>query len=176
MPSEKVLREKQEIVAQLTEKLQSAGGVFVDYSGITVVEDTEMRRAMRNAGVDYAVVKNTLTRFAAKNVGFDALNPILNGTTALAVSKDDPVAAAKLICEYADKPNSKIKIKAGFVNGKIISPEEVKNLAKLPPKEILVAQVLGTMMAPVSGFVNVLNANIRGLAVALKAIADKKSA
>ncbi|HHT17509.1 MAG TPA: 50S ribosomal protein L10 [Papillibacter sp.] len=176
MPNEKVLSEKQAIVAELTEKLKSAGGVLVDYSGITVVEDTEMRRAMRNAGVDYAVVKNTLTRFAAKNVGFDELDPILNGTTALAVSAEDPVAAAKLISEYAGKPNSKIKVKAGFVSGKVISPAEVDALAKLPPKEVLVAQVLGTMMAPISGFVNVLNANIRGLAVALQAIADKKSA
>jgi large subunit ribosomal protein L10 len=124
MPNEKVLSEKQAIVAQLTEKLKSAGGVFVDYSGITVVEDTEMRRAMRNAGVEYTVVKNTLTRFAAKNVGFDALDPILNGTTALAVSADDPVAAAKLVSEYANKPNSKIKVKAGFVNGKVISPAD----------------------------------------------------
>lgn len=176
MPNDKVLREKQEIVAQLTEKLKSAGGVFVDYSGITVLEDTEMRRAMRNAGVEYTVVKNTLTRFAAKNVGFDALDPILNGTTALAVSASDPVAAAKLVSEYAGKPNSKIKIKAGFVNGKIITPSEVEALAKLPSREVLVAQVLGTMMAPVSGFVNVLNANIRGLAVVIQAIADKKSA
>jgi large subunit ribosomal protein L10 len=176
MPNAKVLSEKQAIVAELTEKLKSAGGVLVDYSGITVAEDTEMRKKMREAGVDYTVVKNTLTRFAAKNVGFDAFDPHLNGTTALAVSAEDPVAAAKLINEYASKKDAKIKIKVGFVNGKIISPAEVKALADLPPKDVLVAQVLSTMMAPISGLANVLNANIRGLAVALQAIADKKSA
>jgi large subunit ribosomal protein L10 len=176
MPNATVLSEKQAIVAELTEKLKSAAGVLVDYSGITVAEDTEMRKAMRKAGVDYAVVKNTLTRFAAKNVGFDALDPHLNGTTSLAVSATDPVAAAKIINEYASKKDAKIKIKAGFVSGKVITDAQVKALADLPPKEVLVAQVLGTMMAPISGLANVLNANIRGLAVALQAIADKKSA
>ncbi|UOO37018.1 50S ribosomal protein L10 [Oscillospiraceae bacterium CM] len=176
MPNDKVLSEKKAVVEALTEKLKGAAGVLVDYSGITVSEDTEMRRAMRNANVDYAVVKNTLTRFAAKNVGFDGLDPFLNGTTALAVSADDPVAPAKILSEYAGKPNSKISIKAGFVNGKLISAAEVTALAELPPKEVLVAQVLGTMIAPVSGLATVLNANIRGLAVALQAIADQKSA
>lgn len=176
MPNAKVLSEKQAIVAELTEKLSGAAGVLVDYSGITVAADTEMRKAMRAAGVDYAVVKNTLTRFAAKNVGFDALDPHLNGTTALAVSATDPVAAARIINEYASKKDSKIKIKAGFVSGKIINEAEVKALAELPSKEVLVAQVLGTMIAPISGLANVLNANIRGLAVALQAIADQKSA
>lgn len=176
MPNAKVLSEKQAIVEELTGKLKSTAGVLVDYSGITVAEDTELRKAMRAIGVDYAVVKNTLTRFAANNVGFEALDPHLNGTTALAVSAEDPVAAAKIINEYASKKDSKIKIKAGFVNGKLITEAEVKALAELPPKDVLVAQVLGTMIAPISGLANVLNANIRGLAVALQAIADKKSA
>ncbi len=175
MPNDKVLSEKQAIVADLTEKLKYAGGVLVDYSGITVAQDTEMRRALRAANVDYSVVKNTLTRFAAKNVGFDDLDPILNGTTALAVCAEDPVASAKILSEYAGKKDAKIKIKAGFVNGKLISPAEVDALAKLPSKEVLVAQVLGTMIAPITGFATVLNANIRGLAVALQAIADKKN-
>ncbi|MBQ3405283.1 MAG: 50S ribosomal protein L10 [Oscillospiraceae bacterium] len=177
MPNEKVLSEKKAIVEALVEKFQSASaGVLVDYSGTTVATDTELRRAMRAADVDYAVVKNTLARFAANQVGFEALDPILNGTTALAVSTSDPVAPAKILCEYAKKPNSTIKIKAGFVDGKVISAEEVGALADLPSKEVLIAQVLGTMMAPISGLANVCNANIRGLAVALQAIADKKSA
>jgi large subunit ribosomal protein L10 len=176
MPNEKVLSEKKAIVDELTKKLSGAAGVLVDYSGITVAEDTEMRKAMRKAGVDYAVVKNTLTRFAANNVGFQDLDKHLNGTTALAVSATDPVAPAKVINEYASKKDAKIKIKAGFVNGKLINAKEVTALAELPPKEVLVAQVLGTMIAPISGLANVLNANIRGLAVALQAIADQKSA
>lgn len=176
MPNARVLSEKQAIVADLAEKLrESKGGVFVDYTGTTVLNDTEMRRAMRAAGVEYAVVKNTLTRLAANQVGFEELDPILNGPTALAVCPNDPVAAAKIICEYANKKDSTLKVKAGFVDGKVISAEDVQALSELPSKEALVAQVLGTMMAPVTSFVTVLNANIRGLAVALQAIADKKS-
>lgn len=176
MPNARVLSEKQAVVAALAEKLKnSMGGVLVDYTGTTVAVDTEMRRAMRSAGVDYAVVKNTLTRIAANQVGFEELDPVLNGATALAVCGNDPVAAAKVVCEYANKKDSTLKIKAGFVDGKVISAEEVQALSELPSKEALVAQVLGTMMAPVTSFVTVLNANIRGLAVALQAIADKKS-
>lgn len=177
MPNAKVLSEKQAIVESLAEKLSnSCAGVFVDYSGTDVATDTQMRRAMRAAGVEYAVVKNTLTRFAANKVGLEALDSFLNGPTALAISATDPVAPAKLISEYAGKKDSTIKIKVGFVDGKIISDKEIKALAELPPREVLVAQVLGTMIAPISGLANVLNANIRGLAVALNAIAEKKSA
>ncbi len=176
MPNARVLSEKQVIVAELADKLKNAqGGVLVDYSGTNVAVDTEMRRAMRNAGVEYAVVKNTLTKLAANQVGFEALDDVLNGPTALAICNDDPVAAAKIICEYANKKDSTLKVKAGFVDGKVISPAEVQALSELPSKEALVAQVLGTMVAPVTGFLTVLNANIRGLAVALQAIADKKS-
>lgn len=176
MPNARVLSEKQAVVAELTEKLKNAqGGVLVDYTGTSVAMDTEMRRAMRNAGVEYAVVKNTLTKLAINEVGFNALDDVLNGPTALAICHDDPVAAAKVICEYANKKDSTLKVKGGFVDGKVISPAEVQALSELPSKEALVAQVLGTMVAPLTGFVTVLNGNIRGLAVALKAIADKKS-
>ncbi len=175
MPNANVLKEKQAIVAELAEKMRSASaGVLVDYKGITVENDTKLRRELRQAGVEYAVVKNTLTRFAAKEVGFDALDEHLNGTSALAISPSDPVAAAKILCEYAKK-NDKFKIKAGFVDGKLITAEEVKALADLPPKEVLIAKVLGGFNAPISGFVNVLNGNIRGLAVALNAILEQKN-
>ncbi len=176
MPNAKVLSEKQALVAELTEKLKNAqGAVLVDFSGTDVATDTQMRRAMRNAGVEYCVVKNTLTRFAAKQAGFDALDSFLNGPTALAICDSDPVAPAKIICEYADKKDSKLEVKVGIVDGKIIDVNGVKALAELPSKDVLRAQVLGTMIAPISGLANVLNANIRGLAVALQAIADKKS-
>ena len=176
MPNARVLSEKQAVVAELAEKLKNAqGGVLVDYTGTSVAMDTEMRRAMRNAGVEYSVVKNTLTKLAINQVGFDALDDVLNGPTALAICSTDPVAAAKVVCEYANKKESTLKVKGGFVDGKVISPDEVQALSELPSKEALVAQVLGTMVAPLTGFVTVLNANIRGLAVALKAIADKKS-
>ena len=175
MPNAKVLKEKQGIVAELAEKMKSASaGVLVDYRGITVAADTKLRRELRGAGVDYAVVKNTLTRRAANEIGFEALDEHLNGTTALAISPTDPVAAAKVLCDYA-KTNDKFKIKAGFVDGKIIDADGVRALAELPPREMLIARVLAGFNAPISGFVNVLNGNLRGLAVALQAIADKKS-
>ena len=159
----------------MKEKLSgSVAGVLVDYKGITVAEDTALRAEMRKAGVEYTVVKNTLTRFAAKDAGLDGLDEILNGTTALAVSYDDPVAPAKILNEYAGK-HENFKVKMGFVEGKVITPGEVKNLADLPSKEVLVATVLGTMNAPITGLVTVLNGTIKGLAVALNAIAEQKA-
>ena len=141
MPSAKILEQKKQIVSDLADKLRRASaGVFVDYCGITVEEDTKLRAEMRKAGVEYTVVKNTLTRFAAKDAGLDGLDEILNGTTALAVSYDDPVAPAKILNEYAGK-HENFKVKMGFVEGKVITPGEVKNLADLPSKEVLVATV-----------------------------------
>ncbi|SMC42476.1 50S ribosomal protein L10 [Papillibacter cinnamivorans] len=175
MPNAKVLSEKQAIVDAMAARLQnSTSGVLVDYKGITVAEDTALRTQLRKSSVEYTVVKNTLTRFAAKKSGLDALDPFLNGTTALATSTD-PVAPAKILTEFAKKMNNKFEIKAGFVEGKVILPDEITALAELPPKEVLVAQVLGTMIAPITGFATVLNANIRGLAVVLQAISEKQA-
>ncbi len=166
MPSEKVLQEKQGIVAELKAKLTgSAAGVLVDYKGINVAADTKLRRELREAGVDYAVVKNTLLRFAANEAGFPEFSPLLEGTTALAVSESDPVAAAKILTKYADSTKGKFSIKAGFVDGEFINAEKVHELGKLPNKEQLLVQLL-----------SVLNGNIRGLAIALNAIAEQKEA
>ena len=174
MPSEKVLQDKQEFVAKLAEKLDgSVAGVVVNYQGITVADDTALRKKLREAGVDYAVVKNTMLRRAAEKVGLNGLDSVLEGATALAVSPTDHVAAAKILCEYAEKSKN-FEIKAGFVEGKAIDAKEVQ--AKMPPKEVLVAKVLGGLNAPISGFANVLSANLRGLVVALNAIAEKQSA
>ena len=175
MPNAKVLSEKQAIVEALAERIKGASaGILVDYKGITVSEDTALRTELRKDEVNYTVVKNTLTRFAAKDAGLDGLDEILNGTTALAVSYDDPVAPAKILNEYAGK-HENFKVKMGFVEGKVITPGEVKNLADLPSKEVLVATVLGTMNAPITGLVTVLNGTIKGLAVALNAIAEQKA-
>ena len=175
MPSEKILSEKQELVKTLAEKLGgSVSGVLVDYRGTNVVKDTEMRRKMREAGVDYTVIKNTMLRFATTEAKLEDLHQYLEGPTALALHVDDPVAPAKLIYAHMGKDKT-MEVKAGFVNGKVITAAEVEALSKLPAREVLVAQVLGTMIAPISGLATVLNANIRGLAVALQAIADKKS-
>jgi len=176
MPNAKVLESKKELVSELATKMRTASaGVLVDYKGINVAADTQLRRDLRAVGVDYAVVKNTMLRFAAHEIGFEALDAQFAGTTALAVSSTDPVAAAKILCEFAKK-NDKYKIKAGFVDGKVITAAEVGSLAELPPREVLIARVLGGFNAPISGLVGVLSGTLRGLAVALQAIADKSAA
>lgn len=176
MPSDKILAQKQQIVADLKERVESAtSGVLVDYKGISVADDTQLRRDLRSAGVQYEVIKNRLLLRAIEGGSFDALKDVLTETTALAVSVD-PVAPAKILCQYAEKSKGKFKIKAGFVDGKVLDAATVTNLSKLPDREVLVAQVLGGLNAPISGLVNVLGGNIRGLAVALQAIVDQKSA
>lgn len=176
MPNQSVLAKKQEFVAELAEKIKNAGaGVLVDYKGINVADDTKLRREMRKAGVEYMVVKNTLLNLAFQASGYEALTPHLKGTTALALGVSDQVAPAKILCEYAKKSNDKFKIKAGFVDGRAITASDVAALAELPPREVLIAKVLGGLNAPISGLVNVLNGNIRGLVVALNAIAEKKA-
>ncbi|MPM10153.1 50S ribosomal protein L10 [bioreactor metagenome] len=176
MPSEKILMEKQQVVTELKDKIfRAQAGVLVDYKGITVDQDTKLRAELRKAGVEYAVVKNTLTHIAVKGTGLEKVSEVLFGTTALAISYDDVVAPAKVISQYASK-NDKFKIKCGFADGKVLSADEVKVLAELPPKEVLIAKMLGGLNAPITGFVNVLNGNLRGLACVLNAIAEQKAA
>ena len=163
MPNAKVLSEKQAVVAELTERLKNAqSGVLVDYKGITVAEDTALRHELREGGVQYGVVKNTLARFAIDNVGYKELEGLLSGTTSLATSADDAIAPMRIINKYAKKLNDKFSIKGGFMDGKVISLEEISALAELPPKDVLLAQTLGMMLAPLTS-----------LAIVLKAIADK---
>ncbi len=158
MPSANVLEQKKQIVANLVETLKSAqAGVLVDYRGLTVEEDTNLRRKLREAGVEYKVVKNTLTRFAAKEVGLDGLDEQLNGPTSLAISTDDPVAPAKVIADFA-KENECLKIKAGFLDGNVISLEEVKTLANTPSRDTLIAKIMGSLNAPISNLVRTLQA------------------
>jgi len=175
MPSKQVLEAKKVIVNNLTEKIQNSKTiVLVDYRGLTVEQDTELRVALRKAGVCYEVVKNTLTRFAMNNSGYSELDTYLNGPTAIAYSFEDVVAPAKIIAEFAKKFEH-LQIKAGVVEGKIFDEKQVKALAELPSREELIAKVLAGFNAPITGFVNVLNGNLRGLVVALNAIAEKKA-
>lgn len=163
MPSEKILSEKQQYVAALAERLKnSAAGVVVDYKGITVADDTALRKSLREAGVHYEVVKNTMLKLAAKEAGLEGLNSVLEGTTALATSAEDPIAAAKVLGEFAEK-NKNFTIKAGFMDGEVIDAAKVTAVGKLPSKEQLVGQLLSVLVAP-----------IRGMAVALNAIAEQK--
>ena len=163
MPNAKVLSEKQAIVAALTETLKSASsGVLVDYKGITVAEDTALRHELRENGVEYSVVKNTLVRRAIDELGMSELDSVLNGTTSMAVSKDDPIAPMRIVNKYAKQMGDRFNIKAGFMDGKVIPLEDVAALAELPSKDGLVAQLLGMMLAPITS-----------LAIVIKAIAEQ---
>lgn len=166
--------EKAAKVAELKELLTSSKcAILVDFCGLTVAQDTVLRRKMREAGVNYSVVKNTLLRIAAEEAGIEGLEPVLEHNTAIAVAPEDPVAVAKIICDFA-KENKALKVKIGVLDGKVIDAEEIKALAELPPKEVLIAKMLGSMNAPISGFVNVLQGTIRNVVYALEAVRKQK--
>ena len=158
MPSASVLKEKQQIVAELTEKIKNAAtGIFVDYRGLTVAQDTELRAKLREANVEYKVIKNTLCRFAVDELGMNELDFILNGPTSLAVSVEDPVAPAKILADFA-KDNEQLEIKAGFMDGKVLSMDEIKTLASTPSRDTLIAKIMGSLNAPASDLVRLLQA------------------
>ena len=161
MPSANVLEQKKQIVADLVETLKTAqAGVLVDYRGLTVEEDTKLRNDLRAAGVKYFVVKNTLLRLAAKETGLDELDSILHGPTALAIS-EDAVAPAKVIADFA-KENEKFEIKSGFMDGKVLSLDEITKLAKTPNKETLIAKMMGSLNSPISGLARLLSTIAEG--------------
>ena len=157
MPNAKVLESKKAVVEALSGKIKEATSVvFVDYKGINVAQDTALRKQFRDAGVDYAVVKNTLTRFAAKENGYD-FDEVLNGTTAMASTTGDPIAPARIVCEFAKKNKLAMTIKGGLVEGSVLSAEQLSSFGELPSKDALVAQVLGTFLAPISSLAFVLD-------------------
>ena len=162
MPSATILSEKQKYVADLAEQLKSAvAGVIVDYRGINVADDTALRKELREAGVKYTVVKNTMLRLAAREAGLD-IESVLEGTTALATSENDYVAAAKILCKYADA-HENFNIKLGFMDGEVLDTAKVQELGNLPSKEELLTQLVYVLSAP-----------MRGLAVSLNEIAKKQ--
>lgn len=174
MPSAKALEQKKAIVSELIKKFKSScAGVVVSYQGINVADDTKLRKNLRESGVEYMVAKNTLLRRAAKEAGLEDLNSVFEGSTAIAISENDYVAASKILCEFA-KEHEFFKIKSGFIDCSVIDEKEIKNLAKLPSREVLIAQALGGLNAPIAGLANVLNGTIRSLVVALSAIAQKQ--
>jgi len=152
MPNAKVLSEKQAMVEALAARIQNASaGVFVDYKGITVSEDTALRSEMRKDNVEYTVVKNTLTRKALEKLGMEGFDAILNGTTSLATAENDPIAPFRILNDYSKKLNDRFNIKAAFMEGKVLSETEIAEMAQLPSKDALYAKVLGTMIAPITG-------------------------
>ncbi len=158
MPNAQVLESKKAVVEALSAKMKEATSVvFVDYKGISVAQDTELRKQFREAGVEYSVVKNTLTNFAAKNIGYE-FGEVLNGTTAMASTTGDPIAPARIVCEFAKKNKDlKIAIKGGVVEGSVLSAAELNGFGELPSKNALVASVLGTFLAPISSLAFVLD-------------------
>lgn len=158
MPSEKVLEQKKQIVAELADRIQgSVAGIIVDYKGISVEDDTKLRKELREADVKYTVVKNTLIKRAAEQAGLEGLDDVLNGTSAIATSENDYVAAARILQKFADSHKS-FTVKTGYLDNKVISLEMVQNLAKLPSREVLLANVLGAFNAPIASFARAVQA------------------
>ena len=167
------LEEKKQLVEELKEKIGSAKSiVIVDYKGLSVFEDTELRKTLREANVEYRVLKNRLMQKAFNELGYSDFDEALNGPTAVAFANGDPVAPAKILLESADK-TKKLTVKCGMIDGSYITTDGVKELATLPPKEVLLAKLLGTLSAPISGLARVLNETVAGLARVLNAIAEK---
>lgn len=164
--SKEAIEQKAQQVEEIVEKVKKSKSiVLVDYRGLTVAQDTEMRVSMRKAGVDYKVLKNRLVLRAFNNCGFDGFEKVLEGPTAVAFGYEDAVAPAKIVAETVTKTNNKIAIKGGIIEGKQASVEEVNALSKIPAKPVLVGQLLGMLTSP-----------MRSLAVALSEIAKKQSA
>lgn len=178
MPSEKILEQKKQQVAELSEAFKAANvGVLVDYTGISVEKDTKLRKQLREAGCEYKVVKNTLLSRAFKDAGIDGLDEALNGATAIAYSDKGYTDAPKIFADYIKaNPTGKVKVKGGFIDGDAVDAASIDQLAKMPPKEVLLAQVLGGLNGPIQGFANVCSGVMRGLVIALNAIAEKQGA
>ena len=158
MPSVQVLEQKKQVVADLVERLNgSIAGVIVDYKGINVEDDTKLRKELRKAGVNYTVVKNTLLKRAIAETELNGLDSVLEGTTALATSADDYVAAARILCKFADT-HKNFEVKNGFIDKEVIDVAKITGLAKLPSREILLANVLGAFQAPISAFARAIQA------------------
>ncbi len=175
MMREEKLQAKTQLVDEIKQKVNdSQAMVFINYRGLSVEAVTELRAKYREAGVQYKVYKNTMMKRAFEELGFDeGINEFLKGPSAVAFSMEDSVSAAKITSEFA-KGHEQVEIKTGIVDGRLISVAEVERLAQLPPKEVLIAQVLGGLNAPIQGLSNVMSGNIRGLAVVLNAICEKK--
>ena len=162
MPSNKILEQKKQIVADLADSIKnSTAGVLVNYQGITVDNDTKMRKTLREAGVKYVVMKNTMTGMACEMNGLGEMKQYLNGMTAIAIGADDPIAPAKIIKKYADQVES-FSILAGYLDGKVIDVKTVEDLADIPSRVTLIAKFLGSIRSP-----------LYNLAYALQAVVDK---
>lgn len=158
MPNAKVLEQKQKMVAELSEKLSAAvTGVVVDYKGITVADDTALRKELRENGVDYFVVKNSILGRAVDGTDLEEIKSVLEGTTAIALSNEDYTAAARILCKFGES-HENFKVKSGFLDGKVVDIDTIESLAKLPTKDVLLATVLGAFQAPIAAFARAVQA------------------
>lgn len=165
---------KETIVDDLKEKFAKAQVVILtDYRGLNVKDITELRRQLREEGIEYKVVKNTLTKLAVNKVGITDLDTYLEGPTAMAFSFEDPVQPAKILSKFA-KAYEKLEIKAGILQGKVIDIISIKELAELPSREVLLSKVLGVFQAPLAGFAGALQGNFRNVVYALDAVRQEK--
>ncbi len=166
MPSEKILTQKQEYVAQLKSKLEkSVAGVLVDYKGISVEKDTKLRAELREAGIEYSVIKNTMLRLAVKGTELEDLKENMTGSSAIAISNEDPIAAARILNKFSKDSKGAFTIKSGYMDSKVMKADEVIAIADLPSREGLLSMLLSA-----------LTGNLRGLACGIKAVADQKEA
>ena len=167
--------EKEAKVSEITEKLKKTPSVIlVDFRGIGVIDLNHLRKQLREKNAEIKIVKNRLTKIALKNAGCDGLDEFLAGPTALTFGYDCPVGAAKVLTEFAKK-NERLKIKAGLLDKKYISQEVILQIAKTPPKEELIARLLGSLNSPAAKLCQVLKSSVSGIAYALKAVAEAKS-
>lgn len=170
------LEKKQQIVQEIQQKIEDATlVVFTDYRGLNVEEMTSLREKLRVPGVEFKVLKNTMVEFALKNTGHEEIIPQIFGPNAILFSNEDAVGPVKSIYEFI-KQYKKLEVKAGILEGQTIAPDRIKYLADLPPREVLLAQVVGTMQAPITSLAYVLNANLSGLARVIDQIRDQKQA
>ena len=170
-------RAKETTVEELKGKFASSRSViFADYKGLNVARVSLLRRRCREAGVEMKVSKNTLTRIAVSEVGLEEAIPYLTESTACFYSYDDPVIPAKVVDTFFREYRLNLKIRGGVVEGKVVGPQRIATLVDLPSKEVLLGQVLGTMVAPVSGLLNVLQGNARGLVNVLDALRKQREA
>ena len=166
--------EKEAVIQEVEAKLREAQtAIITDYRGLTVPELAELRRNLRQEGVEYKVYKNTLIKRAVDKLDIEGLDDFLKGPTALALSQDDPIAPAKVLEAFA-KGRKSLSIKGGLVEGSVIDEASIKALAKLPSREVLLGKLAGILQAPLSGLANVLNGPTRGLAAALNQVAEQK--
>ncbi len=166
---------KQEQVAQMHDKLTRANAIFLaDFRGMNVDKATTLRNELRAAGVEYKVFKNTLFDIAAKDTDSDCLSEYLTGPTAVALSYNDPVGAAKVLSKFAKESKGVFTLKAGVLSGKLINVNQIQSLADLPSREVLISKMLGSMQAPATNFVGVLAALPASLVRVLDAIRAKK--